>query len=90
MTTSTDRIEKRATHVEQGAEWHGCLRFDTHGANHRHPDRTLDRVIQQGRLPDSCLATHDQDPAPACPGIREQLTQLRALDVPTQQHSTSV
>ena len=83
-----DRAEKRSADVEQGAERHGRLRFDAHRANHPHPGRALDRVIQQGRLPDSRLAAHDQHPAPAFPGIREQLTQLRALDIPTQQHST--
>ena len=64
-----------------------ALRFDAHRANHLHSARGLNRVIQQGRLPDSRLAAHDQHPATALPGIREQLTQLRALDVPTHQHS---
>jgi hypothetical protein len=75
-----EMVEHGRKHLMQRRERQLHLGFDPHGACDLQVRRGLDGVLQQRRLADAGLASHDQRVALALAKGREHIVEPRALD----------
>ncbi|MDT7765346.1 MAG: hypothetical protein QOC63_4766, partial [Mycobacterium sp.] len=77
-------IEHRRAQLMHPRERELHLRLDTSGTRHHTARRVLGHVIQQRRLTDTWLTTHDQRPTLTCADSLDQPVESLALASPAR------
>src|SRR5690242_5383143 len=87
---AVEAIEGRLKQLAQGGKRHVGLEFDAASREHPHRSGLLDRVLEEGGLPDSGLSADDKARALAQPRRGQALIDREKLTLSSEQHRVLV